>query len=52
MMKLWDAKGYGNLGLSSQNFRDQAARLEKTLEENSENLSWVSQMEANTRVFA
>ena len=52
MMKLWDAKGYGDLGLSSQNFRDQAARLEKTLEENSENLSWVSQMEANTRVFA
>ena len=51
MTKLWDAKGYGNLGLSSQNLRDQAARLKKTLKENSENLLWVSQMEANTRVF-
>ena len=39
MNELWDAKGYGDLGLSSQNLRDQAARLEKTLEESSENLS-------------
>ena len=35
MSELWDAKGYGDLGLSSQNLRDQAARLEKTLEESS-----------------
>ena len=40
MSELWDAKGYGDLGLSSQNLRDQVARLEKTLEESSENLSW------------
>ena len=33
MSELWDAKGYGDLGLSSPNLRDQAARLEKTLEE-------------------
>lgn len=26
----WDAKGYGDLGLSSQSLRDQAAGLEKT----------------------
>ena len=28
--ELWDAKGYGDLGLSSQSLRDQAAALEKT----------------------
>ena len=28
--ELWGAKGYGDLGLSSQNLRDQAAGLEKT----------------------
>ena len=28
--ELWDAKGYGDLGLSSQSLRDQAAGLEKT----------------------
>ena len=33
MSELWDAKGYGDLGFSSQNLRDQAARTEKTLEE-------------------
>ena len=31
MNELWDAIGYGDLGLSSQNLRDQAARLEKTI---------------------
>ncbi|CAB4011334.1 Hypothetical predicted protein [Paramuricea clavata] len=30
--ELWDAKGYNDLGFSSQNLRDQAARLEKSLE--------------------
>ena len=47
MNELWDAKGYGDLGLSSQNLRDQAARLEKTLDESSENLSWEAQTDAN-----
>lgn len=52
MNELWDAKGYRDLGLSSQNLRDQAARLEKTLEESSENLSWEAQTDANSRVLA
>lgn len=30
IQELWDAKGYGDLGLSSQSLRDQAAGLEKT----------------------
>ena len=29
MEELWNAKGYGGLGFSPQNLRDQAARLEK-----------------------
>ena len=29
MKELWEEKGYGILGLKSQNLRDQAARLEK-----------------------
>ena len=29
MKELWEEKGYGNLGLISQNLRDQASRLEK-----------------------
>ncbi|CAB4022307.1 Hypothetical predicted protein, partial [Paramuricea clavata] len=32
MKELWDAKGYNDFGFSSQNLRDQAARLEKSLE--------------------
>ena len=32
MSELWDAKGFGDLGLSSQHLRDQAARLEKKRE--------------------
>ncbi|XP_074616679.1 uncharacterized protein LOC141876075 [Acropora palmata] len=52
MSELWDAKGYGDLGLSSPNFRDQAARLEKTLKESSENLSWEAQTDADSRVLA
>jgi hypothetical protein len=40
MKELWDAKGYNDFGFSSQNLRDQAARLEKSLEqESSENVS-------------
>ena len=31
MKDLWESKGYGELSLSSQNLRDQAARLEKSL---------------------
>ena len=31
MKELWDDSGFGNLGLTSQNLRDQAARLEKTM---------------------
>ena len=52
MSELWDAKGYGDLGLSSQSLRDQAARLEKTLEKSSGNLSWEAQTDANSRVLA
>ena len=29
MKELWEEKDYGNLGLKSQNLRDQASRLEK-----------------------
>ena len=46
MSELWDTKGYGDLGLSSQNLRNQAARLEKTVEESPENLSWEGQTDA------
>ena len=28
---IWNAKGYNDFGFSSQNLRDQAARLEKSL---------------------
>ncbi len=35
MKELWDAKGYNDFGFSSQNLRDQAARLEKSLEQES-----------------
>ena len=51
MSELWDTKGYGDLGLSSQNLRNQAARLEKTVEESPENLSWEAQTDANSRVL-
>ena len=52
MNELRDAKGYGDLGLSSQKLRDQAARLKKMLEESSENLSWEAKTDANLRVLA
>ena len=54
MKELWDAKGYGDLGLSSQNLRDHAARLEKTLQESTRNLPCDAQTEgaANSRAFA
>ena len=54
MKELWDAKGYGDLGLSSQNLCDQAARLEKTLQESTRNLPCDAQTEgaANSRAFA
>ncbi|CAB4007611.1 Hypothetical predicted protein, partial [Paramuricea clavata] len=32
MKELWDAKGYDDFGFSMQNLRDQAARLDKSLE--------------------
>ena len=53
MKELWDAKGYGDLGLLSQNLRDQAARLEKTLQESTRNLACDAKTEgaANSRVF-
>ena len=46
-------KGDGDLGLSSQNSRDQAARLEKTLQESTRNLPCDTQTEgaANLRAF-
>ena len=52
LSELRDAKGFGDLGLSSQHLRDQAARLEKTLEESSENLLWEAQTDINSRVLA
>ena len=40
MKELWDAKGYNYFGFSSQNLRDKAARLEKSLgQQSSENVS-------------
>ena len=39
MKNLWDAKGYGDLGLKPQNLRDQAARLEKIQERSMDNTS-------------
>ena len=33
MADLWEEKGYGYLGLKSQNLRDQASRLEKMEQE-------------------
>ena len=35
----WEEKGYGDLALTSQNLRDQAARLEKTLGSVADSLS-------------
>ena len=29
--ELWEKRGYASLGLTSQNLRDQGARLEKTM---------------------
>ena len=37
MKNLWDAKGYGDLGLKPQNLRDQASRLEKIQERSVDN---------------
>ena len=39
MKELWDEMGYENLALTSQNLRDQAARLEKTLGNVAETIS-------------
>ena len=39
MKELWDAKGYGELGFSNQNLRDQASRLGKSIGVNSQNTS-------------
>jgi len=39
MKNLWDAKGYGDLGLKPQNLRDQASRLEKIQERSVDNIS-------------
>ena len=39
MKNLWDAKGYGDLGLKPQNLRDQASRLEKIQERSVDNTS-------------
>lgn len=48
----WDAKGYGDLGLSSQNVLDQAARLEKTQQESTEIYHAMHRRAANSRVKA
>ena len=38
MKELWDIKGYKDLNFSSQNLRDQAARIEKTLVQTSKDV--------------
>ena len=52
MKELWDAKGYGELGFSNQNLRDQAARLEKSVGVNSQNTSMDERAELNCEFFA
>ena len=49
MRGLWDVKGYDSFGFSSQNLRDQAARLEKSLDQGSEHLAMDSQAEGHTQ---
>ena len=39
MKELWEKRGYANLGLTSQNLRDHAARLEKTMGNMSGNIN-------------
>ena len=50
MKALWDAKGYGELGFSNQNLRDQAARLEKSIGVNSQNTSREEREELNSEL--
>lgn len=45
MKELWDTKGYSDLGFSSQNLRDQAARLEKSLRQTSRDVHLETQAE-------
>ena len=52
MKELWDAKGYGELGFSTQNLRDQAARLEKSIGVNSQNTSRDERAELSFELFA
>lgn len=52
MKELWDAKGYGELGFLTQNLRDQAARLEKSIGVNSQNTSRDERAELSFELFA
>lgn len=53
MGELWSAKGYGELGFSRQNLRDQAARLEKQqrITDDNVNQTLKSRSEVNSRQF-
>ena len=53
MEELWNAKGYGGLGFSRQNLRDQAARLEKQQRITNDNVNQtlISRSEVNSRQF-
>ena len=53
MEELWNAKGYGGLGFSRQNLRDQAARLEKQQRITNDNVNQTreSRNEVNSRQF-
>jgi len=48
MKELWDEAGYYNLGIKSQNLRDQASRLEKIQELASNNTQEESLLETNS----
>ena len=51
MKELWDAKGYGEFGFSTQNLRDQAARLEKSIGVNSQSTSREERAELNSELL-
>ena len=52
MKELWDAKGYGELAFLTQNLRDQAERLEKSIGVNSQNTSRDERAELSFELLA
>ena len=49
--ELWETKGYGEFGFSSQNLRDQTARLEKSIGVNLQNTSREERAEFNSELL-